>query len=1148
MRLFRRPVRPRNDRALARVALAVVGSALLFFLLFTAPVFGSGYMINAQPSESQTSGSPSGSPTSSPSEGPTGSPAPTGPSIALLNPSAAYAPFAPDAQPLSEQIPQISDMLDADETYHVVATTNSAPAGATAAAVWAATGGGETTIGPLTQVGDTGAWGVSWNVPDALDGQTGRVIARLFSGEQKLAENAVDAEIDLAEETVELTWPTNGGPLGFFKSSSGPWRFVLDGIVSEAGPRVFVSYSTTPHGQAPTFDGDCGFVDPDPQTPFQVTCTLAASHLPSQVTSIAMVATEPDNPLGTGLLTQDSADVHAVVPYLQDPAKMNVSIEAVAPDAPDATYPAGARREMGTGCLAYDVTVTDHLERPVQGANVDVHVQGPVDEAGSGVAGSTASGSSGRKPPDQQAHVPAEAWDCDSPGDHVGTEGRHEDPDTVDRKHFESTLGTGLGPTGIDPGQFRFHVFSPAAGDMTMTAWVDEEPNPEAEDGLREINDDEQEKREPSGAARAQWLPLPVSVSISPSGEASLIGTCKAFRVSARAGAALLDGVNVDVHATGPSNDLDFCDPTGNATLQAPTEGEHETESGETDEASHPSAEAAVPRVQHAEGTTDEQGDLLIGLTSPVSGDTTLSAWVDGEPEQDNDLPETDEAAGVASMSWAATAQDARVRFVNPSGYGGGGDNVSNLPDTDGLYHVVTRVDLADLVQGVEILLSSDGQSFTKLGDAVRVGNTDVFEFDWNLVTLDAGTYTLRARVAGTQNVEDREVAVDNAQQTTEIAEPAVGGQAVFTNKEVTVSGKASSGAEGVTLYYTTTGPNETRGAEQWTECGAVTLATAEGPQDFSGKCKLADSNTPDHVTAVAALATTCDPDFGCDAPLGGVILDSGDAHAVAGASANPAISITADEPGDTGTCHRVDVSVVDGAGDPVANLNVDVHLSGPTNNVSFCEVAGGSARRAPNDGGHTMRPGEGLHSSPNEHHTEGETGSGGRLIVGIRSGQSGVSEIEAWIDGDDEDVRDPNEKTARLAFEWVAPRGCSQVGTPGDDVLTGTSGPDRICGRGGDDVLVGKRGKDVLLGGGGNDVIRGQGGKDVLKGGKGRDTLVGGGGRDRVRGGAGDDILKGGKGRDRLNGGGGKDRLDGGAKRDRCRGGPGRDRERRCE
>ncbi len=1152
----------------ARGSLAVVGSMLLVILVLASPSLGSGPLVLAQPS-----GSPSGSPSESPSESPspdqspspTGSPEPTGPSIALLNPSPNYAPFGPMDQPTSEQVPQISVKLDVDETYHIVASSKGAPRDATGAAVWAGSGGGETVIGDLERVaGEPQMWEAHWNVPEELDGDTGNVIVRLFDGNTKIAEHMTEAEIDLAEETIEITWPTHGGPLGFFKSNTGPWRFVLEGVASEFGSRVFVFFSKTPHGQQPEFTeaagGECPFVNTPAGTtrPFFANCILPAGMLPSQVTSVAIVVTEPDNPLHSGLLTQDSADAHAVVPYLQDPATMQASIASVPPAAPTASWPTGARREAGSDCLEYDLTVTDHLDRPVQGANVDLHALGPVDEAGFGIEASTAHGTSFRKQPDLAGHTNEDAWNCDSVGGRTGAQGKHENTSGLDRKHLESTAGTGAGgPSAIRPGQFRFHVFSPEPGLTSITGWVDEEPL-RRETGTRKINDDKRQAVEAFAVAEAQWLAGPARVRVSPSGDAATVGSCNPFTINIRGGRSLLEGVNVDVHATGPTNDLDFCRPPGGADMRAPdlppetAETKHQSE--EDDESSHPSNDPEMPDMQHSEGETDEQGDLVIGLTSPLTGDTTLTAWIDGEEGQDNDEPASGEPSATASVSWATSAADAEVRFVNPSGYGGSGDNVSNLRDADNLFHVTTRVDAPGLIEGVELLISSDGESFSKLGDLTRVGQSEIYEFAMNTTNIDDGGYTLRAHIIGTEKFEDREISLDNGLQTVEIAQPGNGGQAIFTERKVTVSGVASEGAEGVTLYYTTTGPNTTRDDDQWTECGFVELPTGDNPQNFSGDCALEETDTPNSVTGIAALASTCDPLAGCEAPLGARFGESGDAHRVFGTDSNPLISFNpARGKGAAGSCERVTVLVEDQSGEAIAGVNVDVHLDGPGNSAEFCEPEGGGSRnRAPDQGGHSAVSGEtnqGFHTDSRIRHTEAETGSGGRVILGIRSGRVGSSDLVVWFDQSDDDVRSGSEPSADGSFDWTSPKKCTKVGTPGDDVLVGGRGVDRICGRGGDDVIVGKRGNDILIGGRGNDVIRGNAGRDRLLGGPGRDTLLGGRGADKLRGGGGADALRGGGGNDRLFGGKGRDELDGGGgKRDRCAGGPGRDRRRRCE
>jgi TolB protein len=89
-------------------------------------------------------------------------------------------------------------------------------------------------------------------------------------------------------------------------------------------------------------------------------------------------------------------------------------------------------------------------------------------------------------------------------------------------------------------------------------------------------------------------------------------------------------------------------------------------------------------------------------------------------------------------------------------------------------------------------------------------------------------------------------------------------------------------------------------------------------------------------------------------------------------------------------------------------------------------------------------------------------------------------------------------------------PHGCTIVGTPGADLLTGSLHADHICGLGGNDTLLGSGGNDTLDGGRGDDTLNGGAGRDTLNGGPGddivyalddwRDSIDGGPGRDRAR------------------------------------------------
>ncbi|MGH2805983.1 MAG: calcium-binding protein [Actinomycetota bacterium] len=1158
---------------MARTVLIVIATWVTGVLLLVAPSFGSGLALG-QPLPLQTteteSPSPSGSETESPSPQPTETTPPpgTGTAVRLLNPAEQPSPEL-DADAV-DPTRKVSDLNDgADETFHIVAVTRKEPANASVQAFWHPDGGGESPIGQLRKVADSGdTWELFWNIPDDLEGGTGVVRVKLFNGagtQRGMDEAAV--EVNVEEETVEITWPTNGGPLGFHKpAGQGEWRTVVDGTASAGATSVYAYYTVTPLGDAPMWK-ECNVNDEGSASlglsgdgenpiPFTFICGLNPTEedndTPSKVTGLATVVVAPDDPAGL-FETQESADIHRVEGFVQDPHRMTVDLVPFHADDPSSEYPTGRHRQAGTGCLEFDAVVTDRMDRPVAGANVDVHLQGPDDEMSFGTEGSTG------KAPDKGSHDPGTGYDCGS-GDRDGTEGRHVVADGNDIVHREPIQGTGVsGPDGIGPGAWRFSIYSPNPGITNITAWVDDRPlKDEAEN--RGPDSDTKGKAENAGRAKAFWLGAPARVSVSPPSDSAISNTCNSFTVSVRGGRIPLPGANIDFHATGPTNALDFCTPTGGSPHNAPEGGQHQGE--DDNEAVHVDDDPETSNTTHTEGVADDSGTFTIGLTSPEDGETEFTAWIDGMPADDNDVFDDDdpddplvgEPSFTGGVSWGSSADDAKVRFVNPSGYGGGGDTISGKDDGNPFVHIVTRVDFADLVDGVEILISTDDANFSKLGNATRVAGTDTWEFEWNPEDFADDTYTLRARVLNTENVEDRSVTLDSTVATLEIDEPGVGDTVPFVERKTTVSGTTSADAEGVTFHYTMTAARDVRDEEQWTECGSVELPTVEeGTQDFSGECTLAEGDSPTLVTGIAALTFTCDPITGCDPPLGSASPGSGDAHRVVGLDSEPVVTIEpADGSGRTGQCQRIVVSAQDQQGSPIAGANVDLHLRGPAAEVHFCNVQGGSDRSSPNEGSHTTESGErdeGIHQNNNTRHTEGATSDAGRFVVGILSNRDGTSRLTAWLDTTEEDARSDTEARENATFTWSdTGGGCTETGTRGDDVLTGTEGNDVLCGLGGDDILVGEGGFDRLIGGGGDDVLRGNAGRDVGIGGRGSDTLVGGAGGDRLSGKAGPDLLNGGGGSDTLRGGAGNDRHNGGPRRDSCIGGSGRDRFRSCE
>ncbi len=1129
-----------DPRSSARLVLAFVASVLVVLLALMGMSSGAGgAVVFAQA---------------------TGSPTPdTGPAIKLLNPSQAYDPnlALPPRPPGSADPPSISDKFDGfDRLYHVVAVTRNAPANSVVEAYFQPTGLNELTVGTLTQVaGSTDTWEFFWDVPENLPVNSGTFKVRLFqstpAGFEEIAKDETPARIATGEETVEISWPSNNGQLGFHKPKTGLWRTVIEGTASGDSLRIFTFYSTSAPG-TPVKYTNCAQVrlgplnSQDNTRPFAASCALGGKDLPSQVTAVAAVAIEDDKPevVTTAEFTQESADAHRVQPYLQRVEQMTVELKGVDLGG-TAIQPTSQRRQAmpprgatsanaPNGCLRFDAVVKDHLNRPVQGANLDVHIQGPDDQVGFGsdqAGGATTTADSTYRAPDPTKHEEETARTCpdftDTPQDDRGTpfeeQGDHNVPGGPDMKHIESAPGTGLDtpPAGVafkfGPGTFRFFVFSPRAGFTDITAWVDDPPIA-SETDTRELDDDVIGFGEPLGTLRAQWLPAPAALSIVPRTDSAPVGTCTKFTARARAGSEVLPNVNVDVHAQGPNNDLDFCDPGDGAARRAPDNGDHQPE--DTGESSHKSTSPDSPELQHTEGETDDSGNFVFGVISASTGTTQLTAWIDGETGQDDDVRGGSEPTGNASNKLAASAQDAEVRFVNPSGYGGGGDNISKKRDADERFHLVSRVDLPDVVPGVEFFIASSSSGpFTKIGDGSRIGDTDTFEMFWD-VNVPDGNYTLRTQIAGTNKVEDRSVRVSNSLETAEITRSLNATTAPFDKGATTVEGVASAAANGVDLFYTKTAARESRSSSNWVRCGTVSLARAGGTQNFQGKCELQDpdgdgtKDAPVEVTGIAALAFICDPVTGCTSTGQGKIVQSGDAHRAFGFEANPVVSIEpAEAAGKTAECTRFELSVNDASGLGIADVNVDVHLTGPSTSASFCDLEGGSPRRFPDRGGHGASPSEadeGVHTDDGSdtRHTEGETNAGGRFVFGIISGTSGDSQILAWADQDDNDELDASERSDTAVMHWGggSESRCTIKGNGRDNVLRGTAGDDIICAGGGDDTVRGRGGDDRIFGGGGKDTLRGNAGRDLLKGHRGNDRLDGGPGRDRCRPGRGRD------------------------------------------
>ena len=1179
-----------KDRRLARFALAATVCLMLLALIVAAP---SGASVRGASVLAQASGSPS----------PSG---PLGPAIAFLNPSVMPLPQG-NGSADNWTVPVIADKPEAaagfDESYRFTLwSANLAPDAIVELAITPEPVGlpigNEETVGLMQRVpGFPDTFELEWDVPESLPEGPAVLAARAFeqtiTGFEEVAAATLPVELQHSSENppsgdgtaeaevITFEWPTQGGPIGFYKGGT-LWRSAIDlratgvnnGCCGPWQDNTYTFVTTSRPGTVPKWT-QCAA--PNPGT-IRSTCVLAAKDTPFAITAMGAGVREDQNPAPAAgaNYTLESSDAIRVSPY-ESTAKLSVVSDPHSGGVNN--WLPIKRAPAGDVCMAYTVTVTDtQFDRPIQGANIDYHITGPSDQVQFGdldFANSEAGGAlffpyhSAFAAP-AEGHPSTDAgYDCDDHSDETvgdgrdfgqngrateGTEGDHNVPGSPDTKHRESVAGSGLdagyAASAAARGLYMFHLFSRDPGFTDVLVWLDDDPVTDPL-GPRK-NNDVPDPSEPQVTQRAQWLPQGgwVAGGIDPPGATALPGTCTPFKIRLRDEGVPVVDANFDLHAVGPDDELDFCDPAEATPRLAPDASPsplgHEGE--EADEVRHT---GPSPQVQHTEGFTDDEGNLVFGLISPVPGDTTIQAWFDedwGNAGPENDTYDSDfgfatgpneELLFSGTVSWGASIENAQVSFLNPSPYGletdGGGDGttISTVRDEDTRYHIVTRTDAVG-VPGMELLIrASEDDPFTKLGEATQVAGGDTWDFYWD-VNVPDGDYTLRAQIVGTSRGEEIPVTINRTppgpggpapgdeddnpsapEETVELREP-IDGQVIGISKgKIPIRGTASAGTDGVDLFYTKVASKDTPTADDWIFCGFVKPANGI----FNTQCTLESSDQPYQVTGVAAMAYDCFQS-GCSAQPNESPTrdpgenDSGDAHRIFGIEADPILSVEpAEAQQSVGFCQRYEMVVSDQTGNALPNENVDVHISGPAD-VRFCEPDGASARRAPGDGAHV--PGadvnEGAHEDGSRH-IEGESGNRGRFVFGIISDSTGDTNVTAWIDRTDNDVVDSGEPQDVSLLHWRGerePRGgrCTKIGTNGRDVLRGTPGVDKICGKGG------------------NDVIRGLGGNDILVGGSGHDRLLGGKGRDTLHGRRGNDELEGGRGRDSCTGGRGKDRF----------------------
>lgn len=538
-------------------------------------------------------------------------PAVAAPTIEFLNPSGYTTPP-----------PEISDVQDSDAFVHLVAWARDVPQSALV----------EFELQPPNQNAatftadrvSTDTWEFFMPIPDTHpDAATYTLRARLYSGvpgdADEVANDEMTVEINQSEvppprgETVELSYPDNGGRLGIFVPKGKRPVAVFDYQASSGANSVRAFYTLSDPGTAPDWEDSCGAADPDDQGFGKVRCILAEGHNPLDVTAVAVVANKgahaPPAPPNPAL--DDTGDAHRVVPYLQQPSSVEIS--------------QGNQTVDLATCHLMTAFVTDQLDRAVAAANVDIHADGPEDELHFGTIGDGTGTGPNDTDPFQAAdtgHVSKENAKRCSNNQNLNQQGDHNSPGRDDVKHIESTTGTS------NSGAFRFALRSDFAGGTFVQAWADVD------------DDDVADLTEASGGSQLGWgspPPEPTNeVFLTPSSASAANGSCVEFEILARRGGSPFNNANVDIHLQGPPPAPTFCEVPGGGTTRPPESGSHLN-------AAHEDG------TQHAEGETDAAGRFTFGVTSTTSGTTQVQVWIDSN---DDDVL-SGEPSKTASVTWS---------------------------------------------------------------------------------------------------------------------------------------------------------------------------------------------------------------------------------------------------------------------------------------------------------------------------------------------------------------------------------------------------------------------------------------------------------------------------------------------------------------
>jgi hypothetical protein len=263
--------------------------------------------------------------------------------------------------------------------------------------------------------------------------------------------------------TVELTYPSNGGTLGFYRPNpgDGPRSAVFDVTTSTGSETVKSFYTTSLPGFEPTWKacraGTAAASETRAASTDGVRCEFEPADNPASVTAVAVRVDDTQPTIPQSSADTDTSDAHRTA--------FSYEQEVTTVELTNATQSV----DVGRCTAAVVVTAKDQTGRKIADTNIDVHSAGPSDDLSFDDGEGTYTAPN--KPPENHAAESARSCETANNPPFRGSQGEHEVAGPGDIKHIESSTDTN------DAGQWLFALHSPVAGANQFTVWADEDSN-----------------------------------------------------------------------------------------------------------------------------------------------------------------------------------------------------------------------------------------------------------------------------------------------------------------------------------------------------------------------------------------------------------------------------------------------------------------------------------------------------------------------------------------------------------------------------------------------------------------------------------------------------------------------------------------------